>query len=76
MFRKLDKIQENKIWWNNLDIPRIVRNTPQLAIIQIIEIGILISENKLGKFLIRETVELCRLGFWSEEILEYVTLAF
>ena len=59
-----------------MDIPRIVRNTPQLAIIQIIEIGILISENKLGKFLIRETVELCRLGFWSEEILEHVTLAF
>ena len=59
-----------------MDIPRIVRNTPQLAIIQIIEIGILISENKLGKFLTRETVELCRLGFWSEEILEYVTLAF
>ena len=59
-----------------MDIPRIVRNTPQLAIIQIIEIGISISENKWGKFLIRETVELCRLGFWSEEILEYVTLAF
>ena len=59
-----------------MDIPRIARNTPQLAIIQIIEIGILISENKLRKFLIRETVELCRLGFWSEEILEYVTLAF
>ena len=59
-----------------MDIPRIVRNTPQLAIIQIIEIGILISENKWGKFLIRETVELSRLGFWSEEILEYVMLAF